>query len=562
MLHQASSCPPILCLPEIEKPKVVRRSANFHPSIWGDRFTTYTCDNMTLDACNKQAEGLKEEVRCMLMNSTNGPSEILSLIDTIQRLGLAYHFEREIDEILEHMLVTHVGYFNGVDDDLHTIALWFRLLRQNGYNIPCDIFNKFKDDHGKFRDGLTRDLKGILGLYEAAHLGIRGEEVLDEALAFTTAQLESSVVTNTSSHLVKQVMHALEQPFHRGMLKLEARHYISFYEQDETHNPVLLQFAKLDFNRLQPLHLKELSQISKWWKDLDFALKIPYARNRVVECYFWIMGVYPEPQYSLGRMILTKVIAMTSVLDDTYDIYGTLEELQLFTDAIERWDVGETDQLLEYMKVIYLALLDVYNEIEEQVNREGRSYCVYYAKEAMRKQARAYLVEAKWFFQGHIPIVEEYMDVALISTSYPLLAVASFVGMGEIATKEAFDWVSNLPNLVKNSSIICRLMDDIMTHEYEQEKGDVCSSVECYMKQYGVSKQEVVEEFSRSITNAWKDINEECLRTTAIPKPLLTRVANLARMMDVIYKHGNGYTNAETVLKDHITSLLIDSIKI
>jgi (-)-germacrene D synthase len=49
------------------------------------------------------------------------------------------------------------------------------------------------------------------------------------------------------------------------------------------------------------------------------------------------VAVYFEPQYSLARKILTKVIAMTSIIDDIYDVYGTLEELEPFTEAIERF---------------------------------------------------------------------------------------------------------------------------------------------------------------------------------------------------------------------------------
>jgi (-)-germacrene D synthase len=56
----------------------------------------------------------------------------------------------------------------------------------------------------------------------------------------------------------------------------------------------------------------------------------------MVECYFWILGVYFEADYFLSRRILTKVIVMTSLIDDIYDVYGTLEELELFTQAIER----------------------------------------------------------------------------------------------------------------------------------------------------------------------------------------------------------------------------------
>jgi (-)-germacrene D synthase len=79
-----------------------------------------------------------------------------------------------------------------------------------------------------------------------------------------------------------------------------------------------------------------LNYIYRWWKECNFSTELPFIRDRVVECYFWILGVYFEPEYLLARRMLTKVIAMTSIIDDIYDVYGTLEELELFTEAIER----------------------------------------------------------------------------------------------------------------------------------------------------------------------------------------------------------------------------------
>ena len=76
----------------------------------------------------------------------------------------------------------------------------------------------------------------------------------------------------------------------------------------------------------------------RWWKELDLARKLPFVRDRLVEGYFWILGAYFEPQYVRGRRILTKVISMISILDDIYDAYGTIEELKLLTEAIERFD--------------------------------------------------------------------------------------------------------------------------------------------------------------------------------------------------------------------------------
>ena len=56
-----------------------------------------------------------------------------------------------------------------------------------------------------------------------------------------------------------------------------------------------------------------------------------------MECYFWMLGVYFEPYYSRARVITTKVIALTSILDDIYDVYSTLEESQRLTEAIQRF---------------------------------------------------------------------------------------------------------------------------------------------------------------------------------------------------------------------------------
>ncbi|XP_043701581.1 (-)-germacrene D synthase-like [Telopea speciosissima] len=549
---------------------IIRRSGNYHPSIWGDGFLEYPPDDMVYDdGCPEHvAEELKEEVRRMLMADANyDPSKKLNLIDSLQRLGVAYHFEGEVEELLEQMK-DRVPPDHGFDGNhLYTIALWFQLLRQQGYNVACDVFNRFKDSEGNFKEDLIKDVPGLLCLYEATHLRVHGEDVLDEAQEFTTTHLKS-ILTHHHHHLnpplATQVMHALKQPLHKGMPRLETRHYISVYEKVETRNVTLLKFANLDFNSLQSIHQQELSQLSRWWKELEFATKLPYARDRLVECYFWIVGVYFEPHYSLARMILTKVIALTSILDDTYDVYGTLEELNLFTDAIERWDIiSGMDQLPEYMKLLYSALLDVYNEIEQDLRKDdGQSYRLNYAIKAMKKQVRAYFIEAKWFNEGYIPTFEEYMGTALTSSGYPMLTVTSFVlGMGDIiVTKEAEDWVIDDPKLVRASALISRLMDDIVSHKMEQERGHVCSSVECYMKQHGVTEQEACDEFKRRVENAWKDINQGCIKPTIVPMPFLMRILNLTRMMDVIYKHGDGYNNASQVLKDYITFLFIDPI--
>ena len=50
---------------------------------------------------------------------------------------------------------------------------------------------------------------------------------------------------------------------------------------------------------------------------------------------------------------------------------------------IFRWDINCIDQIPEYMKLCYKALLDVYEEIEDEMSKEGRSYLVYFATDAV-----------------------------------------------------------------------------------------------------------------------------------------------------------------------------------
>ncbi|PRQ33610.1 putative lyase [Rosa chinensis] len=539
---------------------VKRKSTNYTPSIWGDHFLSYATKEVDIKL-EKHVRELKEEVKRMLMDPVKKPSQKLDLVDDIQRLGVSYHFENEIDEILKQI---HHSYSYGSVDDLYTTALRFRLLRQQGYNVSCDIFNKFKEENDqKFKASLLSDVSGLLSLYEATHLRIHGEDILEEALAFTTTHLES-VKHSLSPSLSKQVAHSLNQPLRKGIPRVEARYYLSIYQECDSHNKTLLTFAKLDFNLLQKLHQKELCEITRWWKDLDVRNKLPFTRDRITEIYFiWSLSAYFEPQYSFARRTSCKVTAILSIVDDIYDNCGTLEELELFTEAIQRWDIRATDPLPDYMKVCYKAMLEVYTEIEEELAKEGKLYRIHYAREAMKKQVKSYFLEAKWLHHQHIPTMDEYMVLSLETTAYLMLITISFVGMGDIATQDSFNWLATYPKAVKGAAVVCRLMDDIADHKFEQNRGYVTSAVECYMKEYGATEEEAITGLRRQVSDAWKDINESFLLPNVVPRPLLIRILNLACAMDVAYKNEDGYTtHHESVIKDFVVSTLVQSVPV
>ncbi|BAT92465.1 hypothetical protein VIGAN_07119300 [Vigna angularis var. angularis] len=99
---------------------------------------------------------------------------------------------------------------------------------------------------------------------------------------------------------------------------------------------------------------------------------------------------------------------------------------------------------------------------------------------------------------------------------------------------------------------------------FEQERVHVASAVECCMKQYGISEAEAYNLIHKDVEDCWKVINEECIRSSddIIPKCVLDCVVNLARISEVSYEnHEDKYTNAD-LLKDYVSSLLLDPVSI
>ena len=85
----------------------------------------------------------------------------------------------------------------------------------------------------------------------------------------------------------------------------------------------------------------------------------------------------------------------------------------------------------------------------------------------MKCLVQTYLVEARWLHEKYIPTVEEYTRVALVSIALPVFTIISFICMGEVATKEVFDWVLQNPKMVRASATVIRLMDDMASHKVQ-----------------------------------------------------------------------------------------------
>ncbi|GMN54073.1 hypothetical protein TIFTF001_023201 [Ficus carica] len=170
------------------------------------------------------------------------------------------------------------------------------------------------------------DTMAILSLYEASFLMTDGESILEKARDFAIKCLEEYMKKNKldqNDNLSLLVSHALE--LHWRMLRLKTQWFIDVYDRKKVMNSSLLELAKLDFNIVQSTHQEDLKYVSK-----------------LMENFLWTVGVVFEPQF---------LMEIDGVIGDV----GTLDELEFFTDAVERWNMNARDQLPDYMKMCFLA---------------------------------------------------------------------------------------------------------------------------------------------------------------------------------------------------------------
>ncbi|MCL7040336.1 hypothetical protein MKW94_007351 [Papaver nudicaule] len=533
-------------------PLLPRRSANYHPNIWDFEFVESLISDYKSEICRNRAQKLRENVRAMFVGAS-GLQYSLKLIDTVQRLGLDYHFRSEIKSALDKI------YNNGKDnhfsqDDLTIEALRFRLYRQHGYEISQDVLKNFVEENNQNK-GKVKDLEGLLSLYEASFYACEGEEILNEAQQVTTKHLKNCLKerndnrSNMSISLEEEISHSLELPLLWRVPRMEVRRYINMYDMKPDMQPTLLELAKLYFNMVQATYHEELKYASRWWRDLALHESLSFARNRLVECFFWNIGFNSEPEFGNLRKQMTKVCNLVTVIVDVYDVYGSLDELKMFTEAIQSGEI--------------------------------------------------YVRHSWWKQHGTTVVTYQYTDNAWITIAGPLVSVHAYSQLGDQEIRrEAFEYMNNnQSDLIRWSSMIFRLADDLATSKVyisstfklilkfciffaiiltcrclcnyadriqkEQERGDVAKSIQCYMHETGASESIARQHVQHLISDAWEKMNTSLSASRGVfPSSFINIIQNIGRMGQYMYQYGDGYGTSNRESKDRIMSIIVNPIPV
>ncbi|KAH0450667.1 hypothetical protein IEQ34_021359 [Dendrobium chrysotoxum] len=563
-----------------------RRTANFKPTIWDDSYiqslpidfmynitqvhkgiNTFTQEEKYIHQRNK----LKEKVRSSI-GQQHGLIEQLEFVDALCQLGLDYHFHLEIKNLLCFIISSMEDENNSIEENnLNGSALLFRLLREHGINNASilrvnALISCFKKERQNFNQNHGHNVKGMLSLYEASYLAVEGEEELEEAGKLAMDHLKCIDRSLFTQQFIEEIDHALELPLHWRMSRLHTRWFIDAYGRRENFNPTLLELAKLDFNMffsylfheiLMHLHL-----ILRWWRNLGLVCEeLDFVRDRLVENYLMSLGTTFQPNFWRCRKALTKIISLVTTIDDIYDIYGTLDELKLFTNTIEEWKIDASQQLPDYMKICSITIFNTINDIATSFSMEKALDILPCLKRAWVDFFKSQLLEAKWYHIGYTPTLDEYLENAWVSISGNIGLTAAYC-LSDDLTIESLNSLEFYPPFIRYSCTIVRLYDDLQTSKAEIKRRDVPKSIQCYMKEKNVSESVAQDYIKCLIRIYWKKLNQECTTISKFWEPFRNALVGCPRTAQCFYQHRDGYAESNHETKDQINCIIIEPIEL
>ncbi|KAL0921629.1 hypothetical protein M5K25_008721 [Dendrobium thyrsiflorum] len=259
------------------------------------------------------------------------------------------------------------------------------------------------------------------------------------------------------------------------------------------------------------------------------------------------------------RKEITKLGCLLTTIDDIYDVYGSLEELVLFTKAVDEWKIPEIQPLPTCMKIALRELFNIMNDIACAFSTEKGVDILPYLKRVWGDQCKSFLVEAIWYHTGHIPTISEYTENAWIMIGAPLFLTTAYC-LSEELSIEALNSLEFYFDVTLYSGMISRLNDDLGTSTDELQRGDVPKSIQCYMNETNVSESAARDHIKHLIIKYWKLLNAEYFSNFRLQDSCKRYTLNFPRMSQCMYQYGDGHGKPNREIKDRIILLLIKPI--
>ncbi|KAH0763500.1 hypothetical protein KY290_019573 [Solanum tuberosum] len=430
--------------------------------------------------------------------------KMLCMVDNIQRMGLAKHFEKEIEQILDQVYNNYqINNFQNNNDYLLSSeeektsddlaekllkdSLAFRLLRFQGYKINQGSFCWFLQQP-QIRDKIEKNKKHftyvMYNVYRATDLMFNGESQIEEARFFS----RNFLVNNNDNlslfpALQKVIEHELNVPWFARLEHLDHRLWIelnqsiplsiaksSFYWLAYLQNEKLMQLAVQNYEYRQSIYRKELEDLKRWSKEKGL-VDIGFGREKTTYSYFASAASSSSflPYESFLRLIVAKCSIVITVADDFYDEEASLSELHILSEAIQRWDAKNLDGP---SKIIFEALDDLVCDVAKMYHLQHKIDITPQLRHMWKETFDAWMMESLWSRTSNLPSRDKYLQVGMISIGAHILVLHAAALGCSILPNQMFGPINGqYENITKLLMTTTRLLNDIQSYQKEREVG-------------------------------------------------------------------------------------------
>ncbi|PWA42523.1 R-linalool synthase QH5, chloroplastic [Artemisia annua] len=246
----------------------VRRSTNYEPSSW-------SFDHI------QSLSRLSEET---MIRKAGNLLRTLELVDELQRLGMSYLFEEEIIVQQISPLARGNAYkriYSTKTTGITVDVTESHVRRSTNYEPSSWSFDHIQSLSRLSEEMMMRKAGNLLRTLElvdelqrlgmsylfeeeiTSYHSFEDESILDDARDITTKYLKESLEKIDGS-ILSLVSHALEQPLHWRVPRVESKWFIEAYGKRGGASPILIELAKLDFDMVQVIHLEDSKHASRY----------------------------------------------------------------------------------------------------------------------------------------------------------------------------------------------------------------------------------------------------------------------------------------------------------
>ncbi|KAK1653817.1 hypothetical protein QYE76_071622 [Lolium multiflorum] len=502
----------------------------------------------------------------------------ISMVDTLEKVGISQHFSREIKIILDMTYSLWLQRDEEIMSDVSTFATVFRILRMNGYDVSSDELSHVEDafTFQNSLEGYLHDTRAILELYKASRVSVSEKELILDSIGDWTGKLLREKLFDDgvqSAPILGEVEYALKFPFYATMERLDHKWNIENFNASASHilktehlpccvNQDILAIAIEDFSYAQSVYQDELQLLERWVKEnkLD---QLIFARQRMKYCYLATAATLFPPELSDARISWAKNSVLINVVDDFFDVAGSTEELENLVALVKNWDDPSKDEFCsEEVKILFNAIYTTTNQLGEIASAVQRRDVTKHLIQLWQELLRSMMAEADWRMREYVPTIQEYMEKAVVSfTLAPILLPASyFVGQKLLGCVVNGQEYNELFRLMGTS---CRILNDIQGYEREssEEKLDSVSLLVQH-SDGSMSIEEAKETLQRSVASYRKDLLRLVLKEDGVvPRECRDLFWKMCKICHLFYSHTDAFTSPSEMMST-VNAVINDPLKL